>query len=116
MGDEPPFSTKDAEGIRRVSAFLFAGGTQRSSGWRTIEADVGSKARARFLAYLTDIFLTTIDRERGTIIHLPYPGSILEQPDSTRTAWMIMQNSYFAKLKADLDSETQRMAVKARRR
>jgi len=49
-----------------------------------------------------DLFLSGIDRERGTIIHWPFQGALLDQPSGTREAWMIMQRAYFDKIAADI--------------
>jgi hypothetical protein len=97
-----PFSKKDAEGIRRASALLFGGCPVRNPAFREIEREYGA-GRSRFYAYLADLFLSGIDRERGTIVHWPFPGTLLDQPAGTRQAWMIMQGSYFEKIKADME-------------
>lgn len=62
------------------------------------------KERSRFYAGLIDLFLSCIDRERGTIIHWPFPGTVLDQPSGTREAYMIMQQAYFAKIKRDMEA------------
>jgi len=58
--------------------------------------------RSRFYAYLIDLFLCSIDRERGTIVHFPFPGTPLDQPAGTLAAWTIMQGSYFEKIARDM--------------
>jgi hypothetical protein len=52
---------------------------------------------------LAELFLGEIDRERGTIMRWPFPGTVLDQPAGIRAAYMIMQEVYFRKIKADMD-------------
>lgn len=67
-------------------------------------AEYGS--RAYFFAHLVNLFLTTVDREYGTIIMLPYGEPLMEHPESTRTAWLIMQDVLLQKIVADRKAAT----------
>jgi hypothetical protein len=107
MAGQAPFDKTDAEGIRRTASFLFQGGKVKSSGFKTYEREYGR--RVYFYIYLADLFLACIDRERGTIIHWPFPGSLLDQPESTRQAWMIMQGVYFEKIQEDMEAQTAKL-------
>lgn len=50
-----------------------------------------------------DMFLQSVDRRTGSLLHLPFSGGVMEQPAKTMTIYNIMQNCFFKKLKADLD-------------
>jgi len=52
-----------------------------------------------------------VDREHGTIVRLPYGEPLMYHPDSTRRAWMIMQQSLIEKIMDDRKAEIGRLNV-----
>lgn len=47
-----------------------------------------------YLFYITDIFLPSINSDNGDFIHLPFPGSILDQPYMTMQILKLIQLNY----------------------
>ena len=49
---------------------------------------------ARWLPYITEIFLPICDSERGDLLHLPFPGSLMDQPYMTMQIILLVQDGY----------------------
>ena len=47
-----------------------------------------------YLFYITDIFLPSINSDNGDFIHLPFPGSIIDQPYMTMQILKLIQLNY----------------------
>jgi len=44
--------------------------------------------------YMARLFFMGINRENGTLQHLPYPGSLLQQPAKTLSVFEVMQGCF----------------------
>lgn len=47
------------------------------------------------LPYLYSVFLPLIDRETGSFLHFPFPGSLMEQPALTMDLLHLFQSEFF---------------------
>ena len=48
----------------------------------------------RWLPYITEMFLPACDSEHGDLLHLPFPGSIADQPYMTMQIILLVQEGY----------------------
>ncbi len=48
----------------------------------------------RWLPYITELFLPACDSEHGDLLHLPFPGSIADQPYMTMQIILLVQDGY----------------------
>jgi hypothetical protein len=93
MAEKYPFAPEVRLGLERVARYVFRGGRTKAPAWREYLREFGPRLCSRLL-YITDLFLTGVDRENGSILHLPYEGGILNQPEGTRSAWVRMSSIY----------------------
>jgi len=75
---------------------IASGGTVRSSAWGAVLREIGP--RAWFYAYLVGLFLGCVDRETGSILRYPYGEPLMDHPEGTRMAWMLMAEAYIEKV------------------
>ena len=52
------------------------------------------EAGSEFLVYINDIFFPIVDSETGDFRHLPFPGSIVDQPYMSMQILKIIQINY----------------------
>lgn len=57
----------------------------------------------RWLPYISDIFLTIIDTEKGDFRFLPFPGSLMEQPYMTMSVLKVIQGVYREEMSKKMD-------------
>ncbi len=50
-----------------------------------------------------EMFLASVDREHGSILHLPYPGGVLQQPRRTLQVWRFLQSVYTEAIRNHLE-------------
>ena len=65
----------------------------------------------RWLLYITDIFLPIVDSETGDWRHLPFPGSMMDQPYMTRQILKIIQLNF----RKHLSEKAESIRMKAKR-
>ena len=65
----------------------------------------------RWLLYLTDIFLPIVDSETGDWRHLPFPGSMMDQPYMTMQILKLMQLNF----RKHLSEKAESIRMKAKR-
>ena len=46
------------------------------------------------LFYITDVFLPSINTDNGDFLHLPFPGSIMDQPYMSMQIMKLIQLNY----------------------
>jgi hypothetical protein len=84
MAGITPFSEGEVHEIREVMRdFLLGGG----AGPDTISMH-------RRWGYLARLFFISIDKENGSLIHLPSAGPLLDQPAKTLGIFELMQNIF----------------------
>ena len=84
MAGVTPFGEGEVSAIREVMRdFLLGGG----AGPDTIDMH-------RRWGYMARLFFMSADKEHGSLLHLPYPGSIMEQPAKTLAVFELMQNIF----------------------
>jgi hypothetical protein len=49
-----------------------------------------------------DVFLVSVDRRTGSLLHLPFSGGLFEQPSKTMSVLTTIQSVFFEKLQEDL--------------
>jgi hypothetical protein len=75
------------------------------------------KAYARWIPYITDIFLPLCDGETGNLLSMPFPGSLMEQPYMTMQILLTVQGEYRAHLSAKVEKmKAQQKSTSSRRR
>ena len=47
-----------------------------------------------YLFYITDIFLPSINSDNGDFLHLPFPGSVMDQPYMSMQILKLIQLNY----------------------
>jgi len=62
----------------------------------------------RWLPYITDIFLPICESEHGDLLHLPFPGSLMDQPYMTMQVVLLVQAAY----KSALSEKIEKMRAK----
>lgn len=65
-----------------------------------------------YIPYVTDVFLPSIDSESGDYRHLPFAGSIMEQPYMTMQILNLIQLNY----RKHLSEKVEKMKAKGKRR
>lgn len=81
------------------------------------------RAYSRWIPYVVDIFLSICDGETGNLIHLPFTGSLMDQPYMTMQVILAVQGEYRShlsakveKMKAQTHSPSARPRARSRRR
>jgi hypothetical protein len=54
-------------------------------------------------SYVARLFFSAVNRENGTLQHLPYAGSVMDQPARTLAVFELMQGAFMENLKAQMD-------------
>ena len=96
MDDLSPFQVKSIEEreIRQVGKLLF------------YNADPTSQPETESLYYkwksFFSMFLVSVDRRTGSMLHLPFEGGLFEQPAKTLSVLTAIQSVFFEKLEDDL--------------
>lgn len=97
-----PFSASldERHEIRQVGQILFSGGDATAF---PETADLLIKWNPFF-----QVFLQSVDRKSGTLLHLPFPGGVFEQPAKTMTVLMLMQEEYLRQITDALKNTSHR--------
>lgn len=96
MDDFCPFQVSSIEEreIKQVGKLLF---------WN---ADPTSQPETEGLYYkwkwFFTLFLVSVDRRTGSMLHLPFEGGLFEQPSKTLSVLTAIQSVFFEKLEDDL--------------
>jgi len=84
MAAGAPFGEREVHEIREVMRdFLAGGGPSRDT------MDMHKK-----WSYLARLFFMSVDKENGSLLHLPYDVGVLEQPARTMSVFELMQNIF----------------------
>lgn len=86
-----PFSISNQEEreIRQLSKVVFNGGSVVDPEIQRIERRWG---------WLLELFLQMVDRRSGSFLHLPFAGSVLEQPAKLMSALVSFQRYFIEKI------------------
>lgn len=84
MAGVAPFSEGEVHEIREVMMDFLGGGG----------ANPDTAAMHRRWGYLARLFFMSIDKENGSLIHLPCDGPMLVQPARTLGVFELMQNIF----------------------
>ena len=84
MARNPPFSVEDQNELGPIASILFSGGALPES----------SRGAAEKWATAIRMFLMAVNRENGTLVHLPESGGLLDQPKRTMDIMLFLQNIF----------------------
>lgn len=88
MAGVAPFDEADRAEIKRVARSVFNG--------HGIPYEMEGDAKR--WATMIQAFLTSVDRENGSLLHLPYSGGILEQPYKTMMLFGLLQSIFLEEI------------------
>lgn len=84
MAGVAPFGEREVHEIREVMRDFLDGGGPSTD---TMEFH-------RKWGYLARLFFMSVDKERGSLLHLPYLVGVMEQPARTAAVFELMQNLF----------------------
>lgn len=88
MAGVAPFDETDRAEVKRVARSVFNG--------HGIPTELEGEAMR--WATMIQAFLSSVDRENGSLLHLPFSGGILEQPYRTMSVFSLLQSVFLEEI------------------